>query len=194
MSMSQTSFLLLNLAWAGYEAWLGIRRRAAAAERRDQGTLGLLWRTLLLGIGVAIVLRSTGWGGLAPAWQPALHWAGSALIGAGLGLRIWAVRVLARLFTVDVGIRPDHPLVRGGPYRWLRHPSYSGALLAFYGLGLGLGNAASLAVLAGLVTWAFLRRIRVEEQALHAAFPQAYPAYAARTGRLFPSFNGPTNP
>jgi len=186
MSMSQYVFLLLNLGWAAYEVWLGIRRRSAAGERRDQGTLGLLWRMLLLGIGVAIALRSTGWGGLPSTWQPALRWAGSALIGAGLALRIWAVHVLARFFTVDVAIRPDHQLVVAGPYRWLRHPSYSGALLAFYGLGVGLGNAASLAVLAGLVTWAFLRRIRVEEQALREVFPQVYPAYAARTWRLFP--------
>ncbi|SBV50890.1 transcriptional regulator [Xanthomonas bromi] len=58
----------------------------------------------------------------------------AAPISSGLALRVWAMQVLARWFTVDVAIQPDHPLVRRGPYRWLRHPSCTGALLTFYEL------------------------------------------------------------
>ena len=188
MDASQMLFPLLGLSWAAYEVRLGRGRRAGAGagESRDQGTLGLLWRTLLVAIAAAVALRISGWGRLPADWAPALRWAGCALIAGGLALRMWAIRVLARFFTVDVGIRADHQLIDRGPYRWLRHPSYTGVLLAFYGLGIGLGNAASLGVLAVLVTWAFLRRIHIEEAALRQAFPAGYPAYAARTWRLFP--------
>lgn len=186
MDASQLLFPLLGLAWAGYEVRLGRARRAGAGQSRDQGTLGLLWRTLLAAIAIAVALRIIGWGALPADWAPALRWAGCALIAAGLALRVWAIHVLGRFFTVDVGIGADHQLVDRGPYRRLRHPSYSGVLLAFYGLGIGLGNVASLAVIAVLVTLAFLRRIQVEEAALRDAFPASYAAYAARTWRLFP--------
>lgn len=188
MAYSSLLFPLLGLAWAGYEVWLGRHRRAAAGESRDQGTLGLLWRSLLLALAVAVALRVLGWGRAPTEWQPALRWAGCLLMAGGLSLRVWAIHALARFFTVDVGIRADHQLVQRGPYRWLRHPSYTGVLLCFYGLGIGLGNIGSLVVLAAVVTWAFLRRIAVEETALRAAFPLAYPAYAARTWRLFPGW------
>ncbi|HEY0334027.1 MAG TPA: PEMT/PEM2 methyltransferase family protein, partial [Stenotrophomonas sp.] len=147
MPDSALPFLLTSLSWATYEVWLGLRRRFAGGQARDQGTLGLLWRVLLIGIAGAVALRIGGWGRLPAPWLPVLQWAGCALIVTGLALRIWAVHVLARFFTVDVGIRADHQLVRRGPYRWVRHPSYTGVLLAFYGLGLGQGNVASLVIL-----------------------------------------------
>ena len=107
-------------------------------------------------------------------------------MAAGLLLRAWAIRVLARQFTVDVSVRPDHELVRRGPYRLVRHPSYTGALLTFLGFALALGSWASLAAVMVPVVLAFLRRIRIEERVLAEAFPEAYPAYARTTWRLVP--------
>ena len=94
--------------------------------------------------------------------------------------------MLARQFTVDVSVRPDHELVRRGPYRLVRHPSYTGALLTFLGFALALGSWASLAAVMVPVVLAFLRRIRIEERVLAEAFPEAYPAYARTTWRLVP--------
>src|SRR3546814_15945860 len=84
-------------------------------------------------------------------------------------LRWWSIRVLARHFTVDVTIHPDHELVRRGPYRLLRHPSYTGLLMPFLGFALGLGNWLSLAAMLP-VALALLWRIQVEERVLAAAF------------------------
>ncbi|MBD4681565.1 protein-S-isoprenylcysteine methyltransferase, partial [Xanthomonas citri pv. citri] len=64
--------------------------------------------------------------------------------------------------------------------------SYTGALLAFYGLALGMGNALSVMAIVVPVTWVFLYRIRIEEAALQRAFPVAYPAYAKQSRRLLP--------
>ncbi|MDG2523994.1 isoprenylcysteine carboxylmethyltransferase family protein [Stenotrophomonas sp. HITSZ_GD] len=182
----QLLFLALNLVWAAHEVWLGLRRRAADGGARDAGTLGLLWRVLMLGIFAAVGVTLTGYGHLPASWHVPMRWAGCALIASGLVLRIWSIHVLARFFTVDVSVQQGHELVRRGPYRWIRHPSYTGALLCFLGLGVGLGNALALPLLLVPVGFAFARRIRVEEQALREAFPQAYAAYAAQTGRLLP--------
>lgn len=183
----QLLFLALNVAWGASEIWLGLRRRAADGGARDAGTLGLLWRLLMLGIAAAVAVTISGYGHLPAAWQAPMRWTGCALIGGGLALRFWSIHVLARFFTVDVSVQQGHELVRHGPYRWVRHPSYTGALLCFLGLGIGLANVFALPLLCLPVYWAFRRRIQVEETALRAAFPDAYAAYAAQTGRLLPT-------
>jgi protein-S-isoprenylcysteine O-methyltransferase len=107
-------------------------------------------------------------------------------MAGGLALRFWAIRVLARFFTVDVNIQEGHELIRRGPYRLLRHPSYTGSLMTFLGFGLALGNGWSLLVLLAPVILAFVWRMRVEERVLAEAFPAQYPDYARQTKRLIP--------
>lgn len=179
-------FMLLGLSWGAYEMLLSRRRRAADGGARDQGTLRLLWRVLYAAVALGVVLSMLGVWRYAPHLQEPLRWTACVLLGGGLALRLWSIRVLARWFTVDVTIQEGHRLVRHGPYRYLRHPSYTGALLAFYGLALGMGNVLSLLAIVLPVTWAFLRRIQVEEAMLTQAFPEDYPDYAAHSWRLLP--------
>lgn len=77
-------------------------------------------------------------------------------------------------------------MVNTGPYRYLRHPAYSGALLAFLGFGLCFGNVLSLLVLMLPITMVFLRRIRIEEAALLQALGEPCRSYIAQTFRLIP--------
>ncbi|MSU69531.1 MAG: isoprenylcysteine carboxylmethyltransferase family protein [Opitutaceae bacterium] len=91
-----------------------------------------------------------------------------------------------RFFTVNVAIASDHQLVESGPYRYLRHPTYTGALLAFLGLGLCMGNLVSLGFIVIPIFLAFRRRMRVEEEALLGAFGDKYRTYMQRTRRLLP--------
>ena len=79
--------------------------------------------------------------------------AGVVLFVAGLILRWWAIITLGRFFTVDVTIEKDHELVERGPFRIVRHPSYTGVLLAFVGLALSLGKSVALLILSGLTDW-----------------------------------------
>ena len=109
------------------------------------------------------------------------------MFAAGLALRWYAILYLGRFFTVNVAISRDHRLIDTGPYRLIRHPSYTGALMAFLGLGVCIGNWASLAAMLIPTLLVFSWRIRVEEQALMAALGEPYRIYMQRTKRLVPA-------
>jgi protein-S-isoprenylcysteine O-methyltransferase Ste14 len=111
---------------------------------------------------------------------------GLALMATGVLVRQWAILVLGRFFTVDVRVHPDQTVVDRGPYRWVRHPSYSALVLFFVGLGLAISNWASLTILALVPTAGLLVRIHSEERALIAGLGEEYRRYAATRRRLFP--------
>jgi protein-S-isoprenylcysteine O-methyltransferase len=112
--------------------------------------------------------------------------AGVVLFVAGLLLRWWAIVTLGRFFTVDVTIEKDHELVERGPFRMVRHPSYTGVLLAFTGVALSLGNWPALLVILLPISAAFIHRMNVEENALSSALGPQYIDYMRRTKRLMP--------
>jgi protein-S-isoprenylcysteine O-methyltransferase len=186
--------LKLGLIFLGSEILLTITRRSRTktGTRQDKSTLGMIWVVIALSItaGVFIsrsrALRS-GWIGLFDFpdsdWIPVLA---VLLFGAGLALRWWAIVTLGRFFTVDVVIEKDHEVVQSGPFRWVRHPSYTGVLLAFLGWSMTLWNWIALAVILVPIFLAFLRRMKVEEDALSRALGQRYAEYMARTKRLVP--------
>ena len=89
-------------------------------------------------------------------------------------------------FTVNVAIHSGHEVIDTGPYRLIRHPSYTGALLAFLGLALCMANWWSLALVMVPILWAFGRRMSIEESALASALGAPYTQYMSRTKRLAP--------
>jgi protein-S-isoprenylcysteine O-methyltransferase Ste14 len=111
---------------------------------------------------------------------------GVLLVGAGVGVRHWAIATLGRFFTFELGLRKEHDLVQGGPYQWVMHPAYTGSLLVEVGVctffsawWVGLPIVAS--------TVAFLRRrIADEEHVLRAEFGDRFDAYARGRARLVP--------
>ncbi|HSR23211.1 MAG TPA: isoprenylcysteine carboxylmethyltransferase family protein [Candidatus Eisenbacteria bacterium] len=184
---------LLTITWAAW-IWLELvavlaptvmDRLRGRARARDAGSVVLLLACVGAGFVAAVRLARLDPGTL-PGPPGALLAAGLALMWAGLALRAWSIQHLGGLFRAVVVIQPDHRLVTTGPYRYLRHPSYSGALLAALGFGLALGHWTSL--LALLASWGagLAYRIRVEEAALRATFGPAYDEYCARTRRLVP--------
>ena len=117
-------------------------------------------------------------------WAPFLI--GELLFIAGLALRLWAILTLGRFFKVTVSIQAGHRVIRSGPYRLLRHPSYTGLLVALLGLGLMLETWLGLAALIVLPLIGTLIRIRFEESVLIDALGYEYVSYAAETWRLVP--------
>lgn len=111
---------------------------------------------------------------------------GVAAMASGLVIRAWAVVLLGRFFTNDVRVHPGQTVVDTGPYRWVRHPSYSGLILILIGLGLALDNWAALAIAVVVPTAALVRRIQIEERALLDGLGEPYRRFAADRARLVP--------
>lgn len=168
--------------------WIGsfIQRPEQGATRRDRGSHLVLFLAIGLGFVAAFSLVNSFPAGTLTWRQPLQFWAGIALMLSGLVFRWYAIRVLGRFFTRDVATRPGQYVVDAGPYRWIRHPSYSGSLLMLLGTGLAMTNWASLlAILAGaLVGHAY--RVHVEEQVLCSDLGDAYREYIRRTRRFIP--------
>lgn len=161
------------------------RRSGASAQKNDRGSLLTVWVSILVGIGLAILCSER-----VPAAAFPLSAVGRAIVVAiftgALVLRWWSIISLGKFFTVDVAIAVDHQLIVRGPYRIIRHPSYTGALLAFAALATTLQNWVSLAAVLIPISIALAYRISVEEAALRAAFGEQYLEYSRRTKRLIP--------
>ena len=111
---------------------------------------------------------------------------GVIVMWGGIAIRQWAITLLGRFFTVDVRVQTDQVVVDRGPYRWVRHPSYSGLIITFVGMGLALGNWMSLVVLAVVPTVGLVIRIHVEERILSENLGDPYRRFTAGRRRLFP--------
>ena len=145
----------------------------------------MLWLVIFVSIAAGIFVTFR-WREAQVMQGRAVAYAGIGLFVAGLCLRWWAIITLGRFFTVDVTIEKDHEVVERGPFRLVRHPSYSGVLLAFFGFALTLGNLAALLVILVPIFAAFAYRMRVEEEALTAALGSRYTDQRRRTKPLAP--------
>jgi protein-S-isoprenylcysteine O-methyltransferase Ste14 len=135
---------------------------------------------------------------ISPVWQfgfraqleppPLSAWvlAGTLVVVAGTGLRVWAISILGRFFTAVVMVQDAQPVVDKGPYHWVRHPSYSGALLAALGGAVVCESWLGVALTLGVLLPAYLYRIHREEVHLRAQLGEAYVRYVLRTGKLIP--------
>jgi protein-S-isoprenylcysteine O-methyltransferase len=161
------------------------RSRSRTGTKRDRSTLLGVWLVILVSVAAGIYVAKY-WPAAALPDARKFVFAGVVLFVAGLLLRWWAIITLGRFFTVDVTIENDHELVERGPFRMVRHPSYTGVLVAFVGFALTLGNWAALLVILLPITAAFVHRMNVEEDALSCALGPQYTDYMRRTKRLIP--------
>lgn len=149
---------------------------------------------LAIGVGVLIVLgfHRRGAGGLGDsigrslAFHPGMasQWTGVGLCLAGFALAFWARAHLGRNWGMPMSLRQGHELVTSGPYARVRHPIYSGIMLAMIGSALAVG-ILWLALFALYFAY-FLFSARTEEKMMLAQFPDTYPAYRRRTRMLIP--------
>jgi protein-S-isoprenylcysteine O-methyltransferase Ste14 len=178
-------FTLLFMLWAlleGINHLIGKGARLGESRPEDAGSYWLLIVTVFLCFGLAFSSRFAQIG-LLP--EP-IRYAGLGLMVAGIALRQWAVFTLGRHFSVVVAIEKDHRLIQTGPYCWLRHPAYTGGLLAVMGLHLVMGNGWTLLLALVVLLPAFIYRLRVEERTLLAHFGDAYRTYQQQTWGLLP--------
>lgn len=176
----------LTLAcWALLEVALRVRERlqGKGSRARDRATRALIAMTLGAAIGLAFVARSVAPSARIPVAGRA---AGVVVIWLGLATRVWAIAALGGAFRTTVEVDPGQAVVSTGPYKWIRHPSYTGLLLILAGFGLALGNWLSLAACLVVPLPAIVRRIEVEEAELNRVLGDAYRTYQSKTTRLVP--------
>ena len=112
--------------------------------------------------------------------------AGLALIVAGIGLRAWSIASLGRFFQYRITVQSGHRVVTGGPYRYVRHPSYTGLALVLVGIALACDDVWTLPVVVVLGGIGLYVRIRAEERQLTQALGEEYEHFAAGRNRLVP--------
>ena len=170
------------VGWAGIEVLLRLRHLGGRTTTDATLTLVVACVVAAINLGFRTAhLAATDIGG---GWTPVV--AGLATLVAGVALRTWAIFTLGRFFKFVVVIQDDHRVITSGPYRHIRHPSYTGGLLALAGTGVALDNWLSVLILLAVPLAAILVRIHVEETRLSDALGTDWDSYARHTCRLIP--------
>ena len=179
--------MIVSLLWGLSEIVGGkfiprLRGGETVKARGDRGSSLIIWLSILVSIAIASLFGTNG----VTLLPEAFFYLGIVLMLAGIAFRQWAIFVLGRFFSTTVRILSDHKIVTNGPYRVIRHPSYTGALVILVGLGLGSRTLAGTLIIVVLFGIVYNYRISVEEKALRAEFGQEYVEYAKKTKRLIP--------
>jgi protein-S-isoprenylcysteine O-methyltransferase Ste14 len=161
-------------------------QRDPTEHKEDRGSLVVMTIVVGGGVIVACTLPFLWRGASIASLRPQVTLVGIGIIVLGAVLRWWSIFTLGRYFTMAVAVRSTQAVVQTGPYRLLRHPSYTAILIMLLGVGVVLLNWASIVVLlvTGLLGLGY--RVRVEEQALVEALGQPYRDYMRHTKRFFP--------
>ncbi len=180
-------FWIVYIAWCVLEMRGAVTHRAKTdAKKQDRGSLIILIVGLYTGLLLNFVCA-----GLFPG--ATISWHRSILISAslvlmvlGIILRQYAIRVLGKYFTFQVAMHADQKVVQQGPYQFIRHPAYSGALLTVLGIGLATTNWASLVSILFFSFIGYFYRVLVEERVLRTSLGQSYVEYMHHTKRFIP--------
>jgi len=190
-----STLVVIIASWAAFIlVWLGLSFFVKRDVRGGRFARAYRVRMLVIAILVVVIVRSlrhheSATHHLANSllfFSPSslLAWIGAGLTALGIAVAIWARLHLGRNWSASPAMKEGHELVTTGPYAFVRHPIYSGIILAT--LGTGLTGSVFGIVLFVIVTTMFLFRVGTEERYMMELFPGTYPAYRARTKRLVP--------
>ena len=180
---------LIGTLWIAWAVYWFIAARGVKETRRLESPLSRAGHLVPLGI-AAWLLWAPALpqhfleGRFLPA-APATYWTGVVIVVIGLLFAIWARNVLGRNWSGVVTVKQDHELIRSGPYRHVRHPIYTGLLVAFAGSAVARGEWRGILALA-IVFVALWRKLRLEEQWMIETFGDAYVRYRAEVRALIP--------
>ncbi|MGC8518437.1 MAG: methyltransferase family protein [Steroidobacteraceae bacterium] len=180
--MTTVSPLIDGLWLAFVVIWL------VAAQFNKRASAHAPWKTWVARLAILALLIGvrlhSGDGRLAVAAGPVRQYSGAVLVAFGLGFAVWARLHLGRNWGMPMSLRAGHELVTSGPYAYVRHPIYTGILLALLGSTIALDPVWGWAL--ALLFAYFLYSARTEERMMDEQFPEAYAAYKARTRMLIP--------
>ena len=175
--------------WAFLPEMKIVRRGLERGKRPDSKDSGSM-KVLLAGMGVATVIAYPvafvkAWS-FPGSWHPALFVVGVLLMFLGSMLRRYCWRTLGEYFTGDVSVKPDQPIISSGPYRLVRHPSYTAGMMMYIGIGFALGSWLSLALITISTVATYSYRVLVEERVLLDALGEPYDAFLKGRKRFIP--------
>ncbi len=188
MSISATSINTLWLIFVLY--WFVLAFFAKKSIVRGLRWRQTIWFRVLLIIAVLIIVHvqsahNSLWKSLTFSFtNPIVNTIGIVVCALGLGLAVWARMYLGRNWGMPMSLRKNHELVTSGPYRYIRHPIYSGILLA--ALGSTLASTTWWLLVCVAYGAYFFYSVNVEENMMTKEFPDHYPAYMAKTKQLIP--------
>ena len=176
----------LRLLRGSLQEVLLLRRPGDVGGDADRGAKRLVVVAVWTGLIVAFVLVKN-----VPALRAGADMWTTLLLGVAIAclgtvLRAWSILTLGTFCRRDVMVEKGQGVIRKGPYRWLRHPSYTGTLVNTFGRALAFGSWVGAALALTIATLGHLPRIRVEEAELREGFGEAYDGYARTTARLVP--------
>jgi protein-S-isoprenylcysteine O-methyltransferase Ste14 len=179
--------LLLWIAWLVYWRLAAADVKPAARHESKWSRAGYVIPLLIASV-LLFIRPIAGGGFLFSRFLPQGidgYWLGVMLVAAGLGFSVWARQYLGRNWSGTVEVKQDHQLICTGPYRFVRHPIYTGILIAFFGTAIVVDQRRGM--LAVLIAFgSFWRKLTLEERLMRETFGSAYEKYRARTAALFP--------
>jgi protein-S-isoprenylcysteine O-methyltransferase Ste14 len=184
----QYSSVILNvwaLWWAYWLIMAAVNRKPTL--RRESQASYLSWRLLTVAAWI-FLLCPWSLAGLGTRWLPATDfWGrlGLGLAAGGLLYTVWARVVLGSNWSSTVTVKDRHQLIVAGPYRFTRHPIYTGLITAAVGTALASGEVHAVFGV-GFLVWAFELKLRVEERFMRDQFGKVYVDYCATVKRLVP--------
>jgi protein-S-isoprenylcysteine O-methyltransferase Ste14 len=175
--------------WAFYPEFALVaraQRTVAENKAKDAGSLQFILMGMWVGLFCSFPLAFVRALRFPSDWNLPAFWIGTALLVAGSLLRRHCFKTLGEHFTGDVQAKADQPVITRGAYRWVRHPSYTGGIVMFAGIGIALSSWASAAILLLTAILVYSYRVRVEERALVQTLGEPYVAYMKTHKRFVP--------
>jgi protein-S-isoprenylcysteine O-methyltransferase Ste14 len=172
---------IIDALWLVLVVYLTV---SAIGVKRD--TQPHLWQSLSLTLGIIIafvlphvpIFRFVNFAPITPA----ISVFGALLCVAGMAFLVWGRQHLGRNWSQTVAIKQEHALVSSGPYRYVRHPMYTGGLVACIGSSIAAGGAWIFLILGTIFVW----RVGAEDKLMAQQFPNEYPDYRRQTKALLP--------
>ena len=159
-----------------------VRRHGTEIKKKERSSGRLISMSVVVSFIVAYFLALSGIT-LMPSW---VFYLSIIIMILGIIVRQWSIAVLGRFFSPTIGVQEGQKVVETGPYRLVRHPSYTGVLLILVGVGLAFQSLAAILVILLMFSIAYGHRINEEEEVLVSELGEEYVKYMKRTKRLIP--------
>lgn len=157
-------------------------RNNSKKRKGDKGSCLIIVAGTMVIVLLNIVCRNNDWG----IMPKLIYWCGIIFIIIGVILRIYSVLTLGKAFTISVQVNSNQKIIQSGPYKYIRHPAYSGSILSLIGISLAfrssIGVVGTLIIIASMYGY----RIKIEESMLASNFKTSYLEYKKHTKRIIP--------